>query len=71
MRKMCSKIVVIVYSGRPIDLRGLLEEADAVVAAWLPGTEAGAGIVDVLSGDVGFSGKSSYTWPRSFYDYRG
>lgn len=34
--------------------------AGAVVAAWLPGTEAGPGIWDVLTGEIGFSGKLSY-----------
>jgi beta-glucosidase len=34
------------------------------VAAWLPGTE-GAGIADVLFGDYPFTGKLSYSWPRS------
>jgi beta-glucosidase len=43
---------------------GLLPLADAVVAAWLPGTE-GAGVADVLFGDFPFTGKLSYTWPRA------
>jgi beta-glucosidase len=38
--------------------------ADALVAAWLPGTE-GDGIVQVLFGDFPFSGKLPHTWPRS------
>jgi beta-glucosidase len=37
---------------------------DALVAAWLPGSE-GNGIADVLFGDVPFTGKLSYSWPRS------
>jgi len=37
---------------------------DALVAAWLPGTE-GQGIADVLFGDVPFIGKLSFTWSRS------
>ena len=36
--------------------------ADAVVEAWLPGTE-GAGIADVLLGDLPFTGTTPYTWP--------
>ena len=35
---------------------------DALVAAWLPGTE-GQGVADVLFGDVPFTGKTPYTWP--------
>ena len=57
-------LVVIVISGRPTILGEVLDKADAVVAAWLPGTE-GQGITDVLFGDVPFTGKLSHTWPRS------
>jgi hypothetical protein len=42
----------------------LLESADALVAAWLPGSEA-QGITDVLFGDEEFSGKLPHSWPRS------
>ena len=38
--------------------------ADAVVAAWLPGTE-GDGVVDVLYGDVPFEATTPFTWPRT------
>ena len=41
-----------------------LEKANAFVAAWLPGSE-GQGIADVLFGDVDFSGKLSFTWPKN------
>lgn len=57
-------VVVILLSGRPMILGEVAELADAVVAAWLPGTE-GAGITDALFGDVPFSGKLPHTWPRS------
>ncbi len=51
-------------SGRPMILGGVLDKADAVVAAWLPGTE-GEGIADVLFGDFKPTGKLSFAWPRS------
>jgi beta-glucosidase len=57
-------VVVILFSGRPMILGGVLDKADAVVAAWLPGTE-GEGIADVLFGDFRPAGKLSYAWPRS------
>jgi len=57
-------LVVILLSGRPMILGKVGELADAVVAAWLPGTE-GAGITDVLFGDYPFSGKLPHSWPRS------
>jgi beta-glucosidase len=64
MRWCCHKLVVILLSGRPLIITGQLPEIDALVAAWLPGTE-GLGIADVLFGDRPFSGKLSYDWPAS------
>jgi len=57
-------VVVILFSGRPMILGGVVDQADAVVAAWLPGTE-GEGIADVLFGDFRPTGKLSFAWPRS------
>ncbi|PIN20926.1 Glucan 1,3-beta-glucosidase [Handroanthus impetiginosus] len=55
------KCVVIIISGRPVVIEPYLKKIDALVAAWLPGTE-GQGIADVLFGDYGFSGKLARTW---------
>ncbi|MBS3785058.1 MAG: glycoside hydrolase family 3 C-terminal domain-containing protein, partial [Anaerolineae bacterium] len=60
----CDRIVVVLISGRPLIVTDYLGEWDAFVAAWLPGTE-GQGVADVLFGDVTFSGRLPYTWPRS------
>jgi beta-glucosidase len=57
-------IVLVVYSGRPLILGGVLDRAAAVVAAWLPGTE-GSGLADVLFGDYAPRGKLGFAWPRS------
>ena len=56
--------VVVVFSGRPIDLGGAEQWANALVAGWLPGSE-GAGVVDVLLGAVDPSGTLPVTWPAS------
>ena len=55
-------VVVVLISGRPMIIESVLEKADAVVAAWLPGSE-GDGVADVLFGDYKPSGKLSFTWP--------
>ncbi|KAL4341692.1 hypothetical protein GQ457_08G013720 [Hibiscus cannabinus] len=55
------KCVVIVISGRPVVIQPYVDSMDALVAAWLPGTE-GQGVADVLFGDYGFSGKLPRTW---------
>ena len=64
MGKHSERVIVILISGRPRVITEQLPLADAWVAAWLPGTEAG-GIADVLFGDYPFTGKLSYSWPRS------
>uniref|UniRef100_A0A5B6YWX8 Beta-glucosidase n=1 Tax=Davidia involucrata TaxID=16924 RepID=A0A5B6YWX8_DAVIN len=54
--------LVILISGRPLVLEPwLLEKMDAVVAAWLPGSEGG-GITDVIFGDYEFQGRLPVTW---------
>ncbi|HEV2693749.1 MAG TPA: glycoside hydrolase family 3 N-terminal domain-containing protein [Verrucomicrobiae bacterium] len=56
-------VVTVLYSGRPQVLGASLEQSDAFVAAWLPGTE-GEGLTDVLFGDFQPAGKLSRPWPR-------
>ena len=56
-------VVVVLVSGRPLLIDGILDKADAIVAAWLPGSE-GDGVADILFGDHKPIGKLSFTWPR-------
>ncbi|KAL3850235.1 hypothetical protein ACJIZ3_012117 [Penstemon smallii] len=58
------KCIVVVVSGRPVVMEPYVAHIDALVAAWLPGTE-GQGVADVLFGDYGFIGKLARTWFRS------
>jgi len=64
MKQAGLKVVVVLVAGRPMILDPILDWADAIVVAWLPGTE-GAGITDVLFGDVPPTGKLPHSWPRS------
>ena len=59
------KVVTVFYSGRPLYVNEEINNSDAFVAAWLPGTEAG-GITDVLFANAGsdFKGRLSYSWPN-------
>ncbi|MCI0552580.1 MAG: glycoside hydrolase family 3 C-terminal domain-containing protein [Anaerolineae bacterium] len=63
-QKQSKALVVILIAGRPRVITEQLPLADAWIAAWLPGTEGG-GVADVLFGDHPFTGKLSYSWPRS------
>lgn len=64
MKKAGIPVVVVLVSGRPLFIDDVMDQADAWVAAWLPGTE-GAGVADVLFGDYKPTGKLSFTWPKS------
>jgi len=57
-------VIVIIISGRPLIINNIIPYSDAIIAAWLPGTE-GQGIADVLFGDFQPVGKLSHTWPAS------
>ncbi len=57
-------VVVLLISGRPLIVNKILPQTDALLAAFLPGTE-GQGIADVLFGDYNPTGKLSFSWPRS------
>ncbi len=57
-------VVTVLFSGRPQFIQPVLTESDALIAAWLPGTE-GQGVTDVLFGDCKPAGKLPVTWPRN------
>lgn len=64
------KTVVILISGRPLVVTDQIEQCDAFVAAWLPGSE-GDGIAEVLYGFFDFKGKLPHSWPKSLEDFQG
>jgi beta-glucosidase len=57
-------VVVLLSSGRPLALPWLFERADAVLAIWFLGSQAGHAVADVLTGRVNPSGKLPISWPR-------
>ncbi|HEY6451079.1 MAG TPA: glycoside hydrolase family 3 N-terminal domain-containing protein, partial [Steroidobacteraceae bacterium] len=58
-------VIAILFSGRPLTVPWLAVRADALLAAWFLGSEAGNAIGDVLSGRVSPSGRTPITWPRA------
>ncbi len=57
--------VVVVMSGRPLDLVWADEHAPAILQAWYPGTRGGDAIAAALVGDVSPAGRLPFSWPRS------
>ncbi|NNF85962.1 MAG: glycoside hydrolase family 3 protein, partial [Winogradskyella sp.] len=61
-------LIIILISGRPLVVTDQIDQSDAFIAAWLPGSE-GDGIAEVLFGDYNFKGKLPHSWPRSVEDF--
>lgn len=55
-------IISLLFSGKPLLVTDHIDDFDAYVMSFLPGTE-GLGISDVLFGDHDFVGKLPYTYP--------
>ncbi|MCI6996668.1 MAG: beta-glucosidase BglX [Eubacterium sp.] len=57
------KVIVVLFSGRPLDIREISEKAQAVLQVWMPGTEGARAIVDVLTGEYNPTGKLPMSFP--------
>jgi len=57
-------VAAILSCGRPLIAPWLMERADAVVATWFLGSEAGNAIADVATGRFNPTGRLPVTWPR-------
>jgi len=69
-------IVALLFSGRPVSARNLVEKAGAILELWYLGQETGRAVADVVFGDVNPGGKLPITIPRSaghvpaYYNYK-
>lgn len=58
-------VVLVLMSGRPLDLRWASEHVPAILEVWYPGTRGGEAVADLLVGDATPRGRLPFTWPRS------
>ncbi|BCB02645.1 beta-glucosidase BglX [Bacillus sp. KH172YL63] len=65
MKSLNKPMVAVLFNGRPLDLHGVIDKADAVLEAWYPGTEGGAAIAELLYGDANPSGRLTMSFPYS------
>ena len=59
------RVTVVLFSGRPLVIPQLAEQADALLAAWFLGNEAGHAIADILTGRASPSGRTPMSWPQA------
>jgi beta-glucosidase len=57
-------VVLLVMSGRPLDLRWADANVPAIMQIWYPGTRGGDAVAAALLGDVSPAGRLPFTWPR-------
>jgi len=63
MLELGKPVVVLLSSGRPLAVPWLFERADAVLATWFLGSEAGHAVGDILTGRWNPSGRLPVSWP--------
>ena len=63
IKKTGKRIVTLVFTGRPLELMEVRELSDALMICWLPGTEGGHAVLDVISGKRSPSGRLPVSFP--------
>jgi len=58
-------VVLVLMTGRPLDITWAAENVPAILNVWYPGTEGGHAVANLLTGDANPSGKLTVSWPRS------
>lgn len=66
-------MVSVLFSGRPRLVNSLMEKSNALIAAWLPGTSGGQGVINAITGDYiirkngqeDISNTLSMDWPKT------
>ena len=61
VKEKSKKLIVVIVSGRPLDIEAYSKNWNAIVASWLPGS-AGEGVTDVLFGNYPFTGVLPVSW---------
>jgi len=65
VRKVARKLVVVLIQGRPLESAEFIEQADAVLLAWYPGSRGGEAVAEAVFGKVNPGGRLSVSIPRS------
>ena len=63
VRALGKPVVLVLFNGRPLALTDILDDCDAILEAWFPGTAGGRSVADVLFGKVNPSGRLTVSFP--------
>jgi len=64
IRETGKPVIAVILAGRPLTLTNIVDQVDAILYAWHPGTMGGPAIADLLFGIESPSGKLPATFPR-------
>lgn len=76
LAKTGKPIVLIIMAGRPITITNIIDDVDAVLMAWHPGTMGGEAIYDIVYGKSEPEGHLPVSWPKDagqlpyFYNHK-
>jgi len=76
LKKLGKPIILVLSSGRPLELTRLEPVCDAILTMWQPGIPGGKPVAGIIAGRVNPSGKLSMTFPYStgqipiYYNHR-
>ena len=75
LAKTGKPIIMVLNEGRPRLIADIVSKANAIIDILLPGNYGGDALANLLAGDVNFSAKLPYTYPREInslanYDYK-
>ena len=57
-------VVLVLFNGRPLNIKWASQNVPAILDAWYPGTQGGNAVANLLFGDAVPGGKLPITWPR-------
>lgn len=58
-------VVLVLFNGRPLNIKWAAEHIPAILDAWYPGTQGGNAVANLLLGDAVPGGKLPITWPKN------
>lgn len=65
MKSLGKPVIGVIYTGRPLCLDNIIDDFDALLYAWYPGTYGNSGIANMLAGKANPSGHLAMTFPKN------